>query len=92
MYDKENKDPIQPPPLKRPKIEQVYECNVCGMAFETVQELQDHGNTHPKKDVSEETHHPEGANMEGALNNALKVVTFEIEGMQKVDPLQLFSD
>ena len=30
--------------------------------------------------------------MEGALNNALKVVTFEVEGMQKVDPLQLFSD
>ena len=30
--------------------------------------------------------------MEGALNNAWKVVTFEVEGIQKVDVLQLFSD
>ena len=81
MHDKENKDPIQPPPLKRPKIEQVFECNVCGREFETVQGLQDHSDTHPKQDDSGETHHPEGAIMEGALNNALKVVTFEVEGM-----------
>ena len=30
--------------------------------------------------------------MDSALNNALKVVTFEVEGIQKLNVLQLFSD
>ena len=84
----ENKDPIQPPPLKRPKILHVYECKVCGMEFGQVKDLQDHATTHQKEEKKEI---PDDIHMEGALNNALKVVTFEVEGTQKVDLLQLFS-
>ena len=85
----ENKDPIQPPPLKRPKILHVYECKVCRMEFGQVKDLQDHATTHQKEEKKEI---PDDVHMEGALNNALKVVTFEVEGTQKVDLLQLFSD
>ena len=68
----------------------MYECNACGMVYDTVKELQDHVTTHPKEDEQKEVH--EGVNVEGTLNNAMKVVTFEVEGVQKVDVLQFFSD
>ena len=35
---KENIDPQQPP-VKRVKIMEQYECNICGASFETVQQL-----------------------------------------------------
>ena len=58
----------------------MYECNAYGMVYDTVKELQDHAATHPKEDEEKEA--PEGVNVEGALNNAMKVVTFEVQGMQ----------
>ena len=59
------------------------------MEFGQVKDLQDHATTHQKEEKKEI---PDDVHMEGALNNALKVVTFEVEGTQKVDLLQLFSD
>ena len=61
--------------MKRTRIEHVYECSVCGIEYDTVKELQDHAVTHPKEDEQKEA--PEGVNVEGVLNNAMKVVTFE---------------
>ena len=59
------------------------------MEFGQVKDLQDHATTYQKEEKKEI---PDEVHMEGALNNALKVVTFEVEGTQKVDLLQLFSD
>ena len=66
----------------------MYECKVCGMEFDKAKDLPDHAATHLKEEKKEI---PDDVNMEGALKNALKVVTFEVEGIQKVDVLQLFS-
>ena len=42
---KENIDP-QEPPVKRVKIKEQYECNICGASFETVQQLKNHFSIH----------------------------------------------
>ena len=89
---KENIDSIEPP-VKRVKIMEQYECNICGATFETVQQLKNHFSIHQdeNKDPSNEAENDDPL-MQKALGNALKVITFHPEGQEKVDPLQLFSN
>ena len=42
---KENID-TQEPPVKKVKIMEQYECNICGASFETVQQLRNHFSIH----------------------------------------------
>ena len=93
---KENIDP-QEPPVKRVKIMEQYECNICGASFETVQELKNHLSIHQdenKEEENDKSNESEDSDplMQKALGNALKVITFHPEGQEKVDPLQLFSN
>ena len=70
-----------------------YECNICGASFKNVQGLKDHFLTHQEENKEDEEESPdEDPLMEKALGNALKVITFVPEGVQKNDFLQLFSD
>ena len=50
---KENIDPQQPP-VKRVKIMEQYECNICGASFETVQQLKNHFSIHQDENKEEE--------------------------------------
>ena len=50
---KENIDP-QEPPVKRVKIMEQYECNICGASFETVQQLKNHFLIHEDENKEEE--------------------------------------
>ena len=88
---KESSDPA--PPAKKQRIAEHYECNICGASFENVQELKDHFLTHQEENKEDEEESPdEDPLMEKALGNALRVITFKPEGVQKNDFLQLFSD
>ena len=93
---KENID-TQKPPVKRVKIMEQYECNICGASFETVQQLKNHFSIHQDENKEEEYDPSNEAEdddplMQKALGNALKVITFQPQGQEKVDPLQLFSN
>ena len=93
---KENIDP-QEPPVKRVKIMEQYECNICGAIFETVQQLKNHVSIHQDKNKEEKYNPSNDAEdddplMQKALGNALEVITFQPQGQEKVDPLQLFSN
>ena len=50
---KENID-SQEPPVKRVKIMEQYECNICGASFETVQQLKNHFSIHQDENKEEE--------------------------------------
>ena len=91
---KESSDPPPPPPAKKQRIAEHYECNICSASFENVQELKDHFLTHQEENNEDEEESPnqEDPIMEKALGNALRVITFKPEGVQKNDFLQLFSD
>ena len=73
-----------------------YECNICGASFETVQQLKNHFSIHQDENKEEENDPSNEAEddplMQKALGNALKVITFQPQGQEKVDPLQLFSN
>ena len=87
----ENSDP--PPPAKKQRMVERYECNTCGISFENVQELKDNFLKHQEENKEDEDEYPdEGPLMEKALGNALRVITFNPEGVQKNDFLQFFSD
>ena len=62
---------------------------IVNLEFDKVKDMQDHTAT-PQKEEKKEI--SDAVNIEGALNNALKLVTFEVEGIQRVDVLQPFSD
>ena len=92
---KENID-SQEPPVKRVKITEQYECNICGASFETIQQLKNHFSIHQDENKEEEYDPSNEAEdddplMQKALGNALKVITFHPEGQEKFDPLQIFS-
>ena len=91
---KESSDPLPPPPAKKQTIAKHYECNICSASFENVQELKDHFLAHQEKNNEDEEKSPdvEVPLMEKALDNALRVITFYPEGVQKHDFLQFFSD
>ena len=91
---KESSDPPPPPLAKKQRIAEHYECNICSASFENVQELKDHFLTHQEENNKDEEEYPgqEEPIVEKALNNALRVITFKPEGVQKNDFLQLFSD
>ena len=93
---KENIDP-QEPPFKRVKIMEQYECNLCGASFENVQQLKNHFLIHEDENKEEENDpsnesEDDDSLMQKALGNALKVITFQPPGQEKVDPLQLLSN
>ena len=94
---KKNIEPQQPP-VKRVKIMEQYECNICGASFETVQQLKNHFSIHQDENKEEEyvplnkAEDDDDPLMQKALGNALKVITFHPEDQEKVDPLQLFSN
>ena len=94
---KENID-SQEPPVKRVKIMEQYECNICGASFETVQQLRNHFSIHQDEnkeeeyDPSNEAKDDDDPLIQKALGNALKVITFQPQGQEKVNPLQLFSN
>ena len=93
---KENVD-TQEPLVKRVKIMEQYECNICGASFETVQQLKNHFSIHQDENKEEEYDPSNEAEnddplMQKALGNTLKVITFHPQGQEKVDPLQLFSN
>ena len=70
-----------------------YECNICGVSFETVQQLKNHFSIHQDENKEEENEtEDDDLLMQKALGNALNVITFHPEGQEKVDPLQLFSN
>ena len=70
-----------------------YECNICGASFETVQQLKNHFLIHEDENKKEENEaEDDDPLMQKALGNALKVITFQPQGQEKVDPLQLFSN
>ena len=85
---------IHHPLPKKQRITEHYECNICGASFENVQELKDHFSTHEEENKKEEEEESpdEDPHMEKLLGNALRVITFKSEGVQKNDFLQLFSD
>ena len=86
---KENIDP-QEPPIKRVKIMEQYECNICGASFENVQQLKNHFSIHQdeNKDPSNEAEDDDDDPlMQKVLGNALKVITFQPQGQEKIDPL-----
>ena len=89
---KESSDP--PPPAKKQRIAEHYECNTCSASFENVHKLKDHFLTHQEENNEDEEEYPgqEESIMEKALGNALRVITFKPEGVQKTDFLQFFSD
>ena len=90
---KQSSDP--PPPAKKQRIAEHYECNICSASFENVQELKDCFLTHQeenKEDEEEGISWSTGSNYGEALGNALRVITFKPEGVQKNDFLQFFSD
>ena len=88
---KESSDP--PPPAKKQRIAEHYECNICCASFENVQELKDDFSTHQEENNENEEEYPdEHPLMEKVLGNALRVITFLTEAVQKNDFLQLFSD
>ena len=92
---KESSDPPSPPPAKKQRIAEHYECNICSASFENVQKLKDHFLTHPEENNEDEEESPDQKVplMEKALDNALRVIpTFKPERVQKNDFLQLFSD
>ena len=95
---KESSDPPPPPPppphAKKQRIAEHYEYNICSASFENVQELKDHFLTHQEQSNEDEEESPdqEVPLMEKALGNALRVITFKPEGVQKNDFLQFFSD
>ena len=92
---KKSSDPLPPPPTaKKQRIAEHYECNICSASFENVQELKDHFLTHQEENNEDEEEYPcqEEPIMEKALGNALTVITFKPEGVQKNDFLQFFSD
>ena len=73
------------------------ECNICGASFETVQELKNHFSIHQDENKEEENDPSNESEdddplMQKALGNALKVITFQPQGQEKDDPLQLFSN
>ena len=93
---KENID-FQEPPVKRVKIMEQYECNICGASFENVQQLKYHFLIHEDENKEEENDPLNEAEdddplMQKAFGNALKVITFQPQGQEKVDPLQLFTN
>ena len=66
-----------------------YECNICGVSFETVQQLKNHFSIHQDENNEEEyvpLNEAEDGDplMQKALGNALKVITFHPEGQEKV--------
>ena len=72
---KENID-YQEPPVKRVKIMEQYECNICGASFETVQQLKNHFSIHQDENKEEEYDPSNEAEnddplMQKALGNAL---------------------
>ena len=62
-------------------------------SFENVQQLKNHFSIHQdeNKDPTSEAEDDDDPLMHKALGNALKVITFQPQGQEKVDPLQLFS-
>ena len=83
---KENIDPLEPP-VKRVKIMEQYECNICGASFETVQQLKNHFSIHHDENKEEEyvplnEAEDDDPLMQKALGNALKVITFHPEGQE----------
>ena len=83
---KESSDPPPPPPAKKQGIAEHYECNICSASFESVQELKDHFLTHQEENNEDEEEYPgqEEFIMEKALGNALRVITFKPEGVQRL--------
>ena len=45
---------FQEPPVKRVKIMEQYECNICAASFETVKELKNHFSIHQDENKEEE--------------------------------------
>ena len=81
------------PPAKNQRIAELYDCNICGASFENVQDLKDHFSTHQEENNEDDQESPdEDPLIEKALGNALQIITFIPEGVQKNDFLQLFSD
>ena len=80
---KENID-SQEPPVKKVKIMEQYECNICSASIETVQQLKNHFSSHQDENKEEEYDPSNEAEdyplMQKALGNALKVITFHHKG------------
>ena len=74
MFWKERKGSSDPaPPVKKQRIDEHYECNICGASFENVQELKDYFSTHQEENNEDEEEYPdEDPLMEKALGNAVK--------------------
>ena len=89
----ESSDPPPPPPAKKQRIAEHFECNICSASFENVQELKDHLLIYQEENKEDEEEYPgqEVPLIEKALANALRIITFKPEGVQKNDFLQFFS-